>query len=62
METSAASGASGMADASAADALGYSPAERDRLRRQPDVSGAAPWWQGCRQETGLRADAPAARR
>jgi hypothetical protein len=36
METSAASGASGMADASAAYALGYSPAERDRLRRQPD--------------------------
>ena len=26
------------------------------------MSGAAPWWQGCRQETGLRADAPAARR
>jgi hypothetical protein len=25
-----------MADASAAYALGYSPAERDRLRRQPD--------------------------
>ncbi len=36
METSAASGASGMADASAAYALGYSLAERDRLWRQPD--------------------------
>ena len=36
METSPASGTSGMADASAAYALGYGPAERDRLRRQPD--------------------------
>ena len=35
METGAASGASGMAGASAADALGYSPAGRDRPRRQP---------------------------
>ena len=29
-------GVSGMADANAAYTLGYSPAERDRLRRQPD--------------------------
>ena len=36
METSAASGTSEMTDASAAYALGHSPAERDRLRRQPD--------------------------
>ena len=36
METSAASGTSETADASAAYALGYGPAERDRLRRQPD--------------------------
>jgi ubiquinone/menaquinone biosynthesis C-methylase UbiE len=36
METSATSGASEMADASAAYALGYSPAERGRLRHQPD--------------------------
>ena len=36
METGAAPGASGMADAGAADAPRYGPAERDRLRRQPD--------------------------
>jgi len=36
METGPASGTSETADASAAYALGYGPAERDRLRRQPD--------------------------
>ena len=36
METSAASGTSEMTDASAAYALWHGPAERDRLRRQPD--------------------------
>jgi hypothetical protein len=42
METNPASGTSEMTDASAAYALAYSPAERDRLRRQPkDDSGVS---------------------